>query len=163
MSIYEQPEGRAESWIYIEKFEHAIALVVPVADVKDSLVSDGFHEVLGMRLDPRTRKAYSKGSHTGIDRSLMKLPSCKAKQAFGIFIKISVEHPHASILAGNVLLNHHRGIRSVFHRGIVLQQLFFASGDDHLPSCTPGNRDVIACLEHDWKLGFFAKIEHILP
>src|SRR5262249_30930402 len=150
-------------WISVEKFEHSITFVIPEPDIEDSFVPDGFHKLLSVRLDRRTWKAYSKCSHACIHGGLMKLPTGKPEKTFGILIKVSIEHPHRSIVAGNVRLNHQGGIRLVFHCVVSLDQFVFAPDDDHLPACAPGNTDVVARLEHDGKLSLLAKFEDILP
>src|SRR5262249_26260859 len=154
-------EGGTEPWIRVEKFEHAVTLVVSVADIEDSFVTDSFHQIHRVGLDCGTGKAYSQRRHACIHGGLMKLSSGKTEHAVRILIKVSVKHPHARILAGNVLLNHHRGIGHVFHGRISVDQFLLGPDDGHLAPRTSGNADVVASLQHDGKLSCFAEIENI--
>src|SRR5262245_30258039 len=93
----------------------------------------------------------------------MKLPPGNTEPAFGILIKISVEHPYRSIRAWNVLLEHQSLTGGVFHGVVFSNQLVLGSGNYHFLSGSPGHVDVVAGLQHDGKLSLLAKIDYIVP
>src|SRR5437899_2917059 len=90
-------------------------------------------------------------------------PACSAAEnAFGPVIEIAIKPPAATVLAGDVFLEHGIGLHGIFKAVVKLQQLACRSHNESGRARFDSQKRAIDALQRHRELRAFAKLQYLL-